>query len=70
MTQDIDNPIFNSPCEWPSRYYVIGPHGPTGESREGRRPSESFIPIAATRKGLRAADGSVQGSSTWTATKR
>ncbi len=41
----IDNPILNSPYEQPDRYYEIGPEGPTGEIREGRRPSESFIPI-------------------------
>jgi type III restriction enzyme len=47
----IDNPILNSPYEQPDRHYVIGPQGPTGEIRDGRRPSESFIPIAITRKG-------------------
>jgi type III restriction enzyme len=47
----IDNPILNSPYEQPDRHYVIGPQGPTGEIRDGRRPSESFIPIAVTKKG-------------------
>ena len=51
MTATIDNPILNSPYEQPDRYYEIGPQGPTGEIREGRRPSESFIPIAISRKG-------------------
>jgi type III restriction enzyme len=51
MTEAIDNPILNSPYEQPDRYYEIGPTGPTGQIRDGRRPSESFIPIAITRKG-------------------
>jgi type III restriction enzyme len=51
MTTAIDNPILNSPYEQPDRYYEIAPQGPTGEIRDGRRPSESFIPIAITRKG-------------------
>lgn len=53
VTEAIDNPILNSPYEQPDRYYEIGPTGPTGEIREGRRPSESFIPIAVTKKGKR-----------------
>ncbi|MBP2269232.1 type III restriction enzyme [Pseudarthrobacter sp. PvP004] len=60
MTATIDNPILNSPYEQPDRHYKVGPQGPTGEILVGRRPSESFIPIAATNKGKRAKDGSVQ----------
>lgn len=56
----IDNPILNSPYEQPDRYYEIGPHGPTGEVREGRRPSESFIPIAVSRKGRKGKGDTVQ----------
>ncbi|MCM6773167.1 DEAD/DEAH box helicase family protein [Nocardia sp. CDC159] len=48
--QAIDNPILNSPYEQPDRYYEIN-NGPTGVIRDGRRPSESFIPIALSRKG-------------------
>src|SRR5262245_48404780 len=51
VTQAIDNPILNSPYGQPDRHYEIGPNGPTGEIRDGRRPSESFIPIAVTKKG-------------------
>ena len=51
MTGTIDNPILNSPYEQPGRYYEIGPQGPTGEIKDGRRPSESFIPIAVAKKG-------------------
>ncbi|GAA4847734.1 hypothetical protein GCM10023403_07860 [Pseudonocardia benzenivorans] len=49
MTETIDNPILNSPYEQPDRYYEIGPQGPTGTIRDGRRPSESFVPIAVTK---------------------
>ena len=59
MAQVIDNPVINSPFEAPHRYFEIGPHGPTGEVRSGRRPSESFVPIAAARKGA-GIDGGVQ----------
>jgi type III restriction enzyme len=51
MTEAIDNPILNSPYTQPDRYYEVGPKGPTGEIRLGRRPSESFIPIAMSKKG-------------------
>lgn len=43
-------PILNGPYDPPSRYAEMGPAGPTGQILEGR-PSESFIPIAAARKG-------------------
>ena len=45
------NPILNGPYDPPTEHFVIGPNGPTGEKREGRRPSESFIPIPQERKG-------------------
>jgi len=51
VSESIDNPILNSPYEQPDRYYEVGPQGPTGQIREGRRPSESFIPIAIAKKG-------------------
>lgn len=38
----------------------IGPNGPTGVTRPGRRPSESWIPIPATRKGRGATGQAVQ----------
>ena len=52
---DLSNPIINGPYDPPSRYFEIGPQGPTGVVQEGRRPSESFIPIASTKKGARVA---------------
>ena len=54
VSESIDNPILNSPYEQPDRYYEVGPQGPTGQVREGRRPSESFIPIAVAKKGTDA----------------
>ncbi|UKA63756.1 BPTD_3080 family restriction endonuclease [Arthrobacter sp. FW306-04-A] len=60
MSTNIDNPILNTPYEQPDRFYEIGPQGPTGEVRDGRRPSESFIPIAIAKKGRRGNDDSVQ----------
>ncbi|BCJ28722.1 BPTD_3080 family restriction endonuclease [Actinocatenispora sera] len=56
MTETLDNPILNSPYEPPARHYVIGPNGPTGEILDGRRPSESFIPIAVAKKGRSAGE--------------
>jgi len=53
--ESIDNPIINSPYEQPDQHFEIGPKGPTGVVKPGRRPSESFIPIAPIRKGRQAA---------------
>ena len=39
----IQNPILCSPFQPPDRHFVLGPAGPTGEIRDGRRPSESFF---------------------------
>ena len=50
-TASLENPILNSPYEPPGRHFVIGPHGPTGETKAGRRPSESYIPVPVSRKG-------------------
>nr|WP_235653510.1 hypothetical protein [Mycolicibacter icosiumassiliensis] len=53
MADPIDNPILNAPYDPPTRHFAIGPNGPTGAINDGRRPSESFIPIAAARKTAR-----------------
>src|SRR4051812_48675596 len=50
MAGALDNPILNSPYEPPHAHFVIGPAGPTGEVKPGRRLSESFIPIPLGRK--------------------
>ena len=60
MAESIANPILNSPYDPPERHFEVGPHGPTGEIKVGRRPSESFIPIAAARKGKKVAGGGTQ----------
>ena len=60
MSATIDNPILNGPYDVPSRHYEIGPSGPTGVIVESRRPSESFIPIAVSKKGKKGTDGSEQ----------
>ena len=60
MATSIDNPILNSPYEPPNCHYEMGPQGPTGEIADGRRPSESFIPIAILEEG----QGQIRGSST------
>ena len=58
MTTDLSNPILNSPYDPPSQHYAIGSQGPTGEIVDGRRASESFIPIAIAKKG-KASQGSL-----------
>ncbi len=50
-TADLSNPILNSPYDPPAAHFEIGPKGPTGKVLDGRRPSESFIPVPASRKG-------------------
>ncbi|GCE40986.1 Type III restriction-modification enzyme, helicase subunit [Rhodococcus wratislaviensis] len=51
MTEAITQPILNNPYELPSRHHELGPQGPTGKVLDGRRVSESFVPIAKARKG-------------------
>lgn len=53
MPDEMDNPILNGPYDPPSRYFEIGPGGPTGEVRAGRRRSESWVPVPVSRKGGR-----------------
>jgi type III restriction enzyme len=48
---DLSNPILNSPFDPPERHFELGERGPTGEIKEGRRPSESFIPVPKPSKG-------------------
>jgi type III restriction enzyme len=47
----IENPILNGPYDAPGAHFELGPNGPTGQVLEGRRPSESFIPVPAPKKG-------------------
>lgn len=48
---DLSNPILNSPFDPPERHFELGPNGPTGGIREGRRPSESYVPVPPSQKG-------------------
>ncbi|MCX6406291.1 MAG: DEAD/DEAH box helicase family protein [Propionibacteriales bacterium] len=48
---ELADPILNGPYDAPSAHFVMGPQGPTGERADGRRPSESFVPVAAAVKG-------------------
>jgi type III restriction enzyme len=54
VAPDLSNPIINSPYEPPSAHFEIGPQGPTGVLLPGRRPSESFVPVPASRKRMAA----------------
>ena len=61
LTTALDNPILNSPYEAPAEYFEIEPNvGPTGVALPGRRPSESFIPVPAPRKGGVKAQATLQ----------
>jgi type III restriction enzyme len=48
---DLSNPILNSPFVAPARHFELGHRGPTGKIMEGRRRSESFIPVPKPKKG-------------------
>src|SRR4051794_3556879 len=51
MAGQLGNPVLNGPYDPPQRHFEVGPEGPTGEVLPGRRRSESWVPIPATRKG-------------------
>ena len=55
----LENPILNSPYEPPARHFVIGATGPTGEVKDGRRLSDSLIPVPVSRKGRQGATTAV-----------
>lgn len=55
------NPILNGPYDPPSRYFELGETGPTGAIIDGRRPSESFIPIPPTKKRGKAKTAAAHG---------
>ena len=50
VTEPISNPVLNSPYEPPTQHFELGHLGPTGVVLDGRRPSESFIPVPKSRK--------------------
>lgn len=47
----IENPIINTPYDPPAQHFELAADGPTGTILEGRRPSESFIPVPISKKG-------------------
>ena len=51
------NPVLNAPYDEPTRHFVLGPNGPTGEVANGRRPSEFFMPVPRTKKRKNASSG-------------
>lgn len=56
MQDALADPVLNGPFDPPARHFELGPKGPTGKVLEGRRPSESFIPVPPSRKrGAKAA---------------
>lgn len=50
VAEGMTDPVLNGPYDPPAQHFVIGREGPTGEIRQGRRPSESYIPVAPVRK--------------------
>ena len=50
VASPLSNPVLNGPYDPPAQHFVIGAKGPTGEVRDGRRSSESYIPVAQVRK--------------------
>lgn len=49
-TGSLEYPSINSPYVEPTRHFVVGDNGPTGEISNIRRPSQSFIPVPKTKK--------------------
>jgi type III restriction enzyme len=44
------SPVLSGPFDPPARFFEIGTYGPTGVVRDGRRRSESYLPIAHAKK--------------------
>ena len=52
---NLANPVINAPYDPPAQHFQLGPDGtPTGILVAGRRPSQSFIPVPASKKGAKA----------------
>ncbi len=64
MSESIENPILNGPYDPPTRYFELGLQGPTGTILEGRRQSESFIPVPVSRKKRAAGQASLDFDTT------
>ena len=50
MAERIENPILNSPYDEPTRYWKFDDEGITNEVVDGRRRSEYFMPIPASKR--------------------
>ncbi len=51
VADPVDNPVVNSPYDPPGHHFELGPDGtPTGVVLDGRRRSESFVPVPPQRK--------------------
>jgi type III restriction enzyme len=46
----VEDPVLNGPFDPPTRHFEIADGGPTGAVLDGRRPSESWIPVPVSRK--------------------
>ena len=46
----LENPVICSPFEVPAQHFELGKDGPTGRILDGRRPSESFVPVPKPRR--------------------
>ncbi len=56
VANPLENPVVNSPHDPPARHFELGPDGtPTGVVLDGRRRSESFVPVPPSRKRARQA---------------
>lgn len=54
-TTVIDNPVLNGPYDVPARHWMLDEHGAlTSDIAPKRRPSESWVPVPAQRKGRAA----------------
>ena len=59
-THDFDRyarePHHQLPYEEPTKHFVLGDNGPTGETADKRRPSEFFVPVPKAKKGSKQAE--------------
>ncbi|WP_329176821.1 BPTD_3080 family restriction endonuclease [Streptomyces sp. NBC_01477] len=61
MATAIEQPIINSPFHEPTKHWQLDERGqPSGEQAEGRRRSETWMPVPRARKGRKVAQGVFQ----------
>ena len=61
-TENLENPILNSPYEVPARHFELSSNGPTGVILDGRRASQSFVPVPVQTKSFSRPDGPLPAS--------